>query len=134
VQAKAGTKAALEGVRLAETPTDVARLATLAVAKGGKTRAILKLLGRGAIVLTASLLDLAWWILWAGATMLGFCAALKRSVERVTLSVIRAGKARRLRRRMSGRVGSGRVAESTRSLPRAALLVRPLAPAARVGG
>jgi hypothetical protein len=98
IQAKAGTKAALDGVRLAETPAEVGRVASLAVAKGGKTRAILKLLGRGAIVLTASLFDLAWWIFWAGVTLLGFCASLKRWVERMTLSVIRAGKARRRRR------------------------------------
>jgi hypothetical protein len=98
IQAKAGTKAALEGVRLAETPTDVARVASLAVAKGGKTRAVLKLLGRGAFLLTVSLFDLAWWVFWAAASVLGFCASLKRLAERMTMSAIRAGKARRLRR------------------------------------
>jgi hypothetical protein len=98
IQAKAGTKAALEGVRLAETPTEVTRVASLAVAKGGKTRAVLKLLGRGAFVLTASLFNLAWWVVWAAASVLGFCASLKRLVERLTLATIRAGKARRLRR------------------------------------
>lgn len=115
VQAKAGTKAALDGVKLAEAPADVARVASLAVAKGGKTRAILKLLGRGAIVLTASLFDLAWWMFWAAATLLGFCGSLKRSVERLTLSAIRAGKARRLRR-------LERQVMTMRSLPRAGLL------------
>ena len=48
-QAKAGTRAALDGLKLAEGLRDVARVATLAAAKGGKTRAILKLAGRGAI-------------------------------------------------------------------------------------
>ena len=67
VQAKAGTKAALEGVRVAEGPKDVRRLARLAEAKGGKTRAILKLAGRGAFALTVALLDLVWWIGWAAA-------------------------------------------------------------------
>jgi len=95
VQAKAGTKAALESVRLAEHPKDVTRLASLAVAKAGKTRAILKLLGRGAIVLAASAFDLALWVAWAVVTLIGFCASLKRAVERMTLAVIRAGKARR---------------------------------------
>ena len=36
----------------------MSRLARLSAAKGGKTRAIVKLLGRGAIVLAASALDL----------------------------------------------------------------------------
>jgi hypothetical protein len=98
VQVKAGTKAALESVRLAEAPKDVARVATLAVAKGGKTRAILKLLGRGAIVLAASAFHLALWVFWAAATLIGFCASLKRMAERATMGVIRRGKARRLRR------------------------------------
>jgi len=122
VQAKAGTKAAMEGVRLAETPAEVGRVASLAVAKGGKTRALLKLLGRGAIVLTASLFDLALWIFWAAATVLGFCATLKRSVERMTLSVIRAGKARRWRRleRRAARLHAR--PQTAQSLPRAALL------------
>jgi hypothetical protein len=96
IQAKAGTKAALEGIRIAEQPKDVARVAALAVAKGGKTRAILKLLGRGAIVLAATAFDLALWVLWAIASLIGFCASLKRSVERITLAWIRRGKTRRL--------------------------------------
>ena len=46
---KAGTKGALDTLRIAEGPKDVARAARLAESKGGQTRAILKLLGRGAI-------------------------------------------------------------------------------------
>ena len=53
VQSRAGMRGALEGLKIAEHPQDVAKLATLAAAKGGKTRAIVKLLGRGAIVLTS---------------------------------------------------------------------------------
>src|SRR5437762_7624319 len=56
VQRKAGGRAAMEGLRLAEEPKDLGRLAQLAAAKGGKTRAVLKLLGRGAIALTTGLL------------------------------------------------------------------------------
>jgi hypothetical protein len=97
VEAKAGGRAALETVRLAEEPKDVAAFARLAVAKGGKTRAVLKLLGRGAIVLTATIFDLAMWLMWAAANLLGLCAALKRAAERATLAVIRRRKARRLR-------------------------------------
>ncbi len=47
VRKSAGTRAAMDGLKLAEHPRDMARLATLAGAKGGKTRAILKLAGRG---------------------------------------------------------------------------------------
>jgi hypothetical protein len=97
VQAKAGTKAALEGVRVAEGPKDVRRLARLAEAKGGKTRAILKLAGRGAFALTAALLDLVWWIGTAAASMFGFVASVKRITERTTLRYLRWRKARRAR-------------------------------------
>jgi hypothetical protein len=97
VQAKAGTKAALEGVRVAEGPKDVRRLARLAEAKGGKTRAILKLAGRGAFALTAALLDLVWWIGMAAASLFGFVASVKRITERTTLRYLRWRKARRAR-------------------------------------
>src|SRR3984957_7568243 len=65
VETKAGTQAALDSLAVAEEPQDVSRLARLAAAKGGKTRAIVKLLGRAAIVLTAGAFDLAFWLLWA---------------------------------------------------------------------
>jgi hypothetical protein len=97
VQAKAGTKAALEGVKVAEGPKDVRRLARLAEAKGGKTRAILKLAGRGAFALTAGLLDLAWWMAWAAGSVFGFAATVKRITERTTLRYLRWRKARRAR-------------------------------------
>lgn len=99
VQTKAGTRAALDGLKLAEEPKDVARLARLAEAKGGKTRAILKVLGRGAIMLGTALFDLAWWVFWAIVNLFWLCAAIKRAAERITLRVIRRNKARRLARR-----------------------------------
>src|SRR5664279_2877689 len=45
---KAGIRAAQDTLRIAEGPKDVARAARLAESKGGQTRAILKILGRGA--------------------------------------------------------------------------------------
>lgn len=63
VQAKAGTRAALEGLRVADDGRDLARVARLAEAKGGQTLAILKTLGRSAIVITRALLKLVWWTL-----------------------------------------------------------------------
>jgi hypothetical protein len=97
VEAKAGGRAAFEAMQLAQEPRDLAKFGRLAVAKGGKTRAILKFLGRGAIAVTSSIVDLALALMWAAANVLGFCATLKRTAERATLSVIRRRKLRRAR-------------------------------------
>ena len=85
VQSRTGMRGALDALKIAEHPKDVAKLATLAAAKGGKTRAIVKVLGRGAIILTSSLFTLASWIFWALLNLLAFCVACKRTVERMTL-------------------------------------------------
>jgi hypothetical protein len=84
VEAKAGGQAALDSLAVAREPEDMSRLARLAAAKGGTTRAIIKLLGRAAIVLTASAFELATWVLWAAFALLGFCASCKAAVERTT--------------------------------------------------
>ncbi len=97
VQAKAGTQAALDGLKLSQSPADLARVAALAEKKGGKTRAILKTLGRGAIALTVGLLDLTVWLLGAVMTLFGFVSACKSATERLALRAIRRGKQRRLR-------------------------------------
>lgn len=95
VQGKAGTKAALDGLRVAETPREMSRLASLAEKAGGKTRAILKVAGRGAIMLTFAALDLAVWIAGALLTIFGLVASLKSTTERVTQRMIDRGKRRR---------------------------------------
>jgi hypothetical protein len=84
IEAKAGSQAALDGLAIAQEPQDMSRLARLAAAKGGKTRAIVKLLGRAALVLTASAIELASWLLWAAFALLGFCASCKAVTERAT--------------------------------------------------
>ena len=84
VQAKAGTQAALDGLKLARNPAEVAKLARLAEKKGGKTRAILKTLGRGAILLSVASFNLAMWILGAIATLFGLVSSAKAGVERMT--------------------------------------------------
>jgi hypothetical protein len=96
VQSKAGTRAALDGLKIAESPREVSRLARLAEAAGGKTRAILKVAGRGAIMLTFAVIDLAMWIMGALLTVLGFVVSLKSTTERITQRVIDRGKRRRL--------------------------------------
>ena len=97
LQRKAGTNAALDGMKLAETPRDMSRLARLAESKGSKTRAILKLGGRAAIALTIGVLQLANWLLWAAFALVGFCASVKRTAERATERFLQRRKTRQLR-------------------------------------
>jgi hypothetical protein len=94
VQAKAGTQAALDGLKIAEGPRDMSRIAQLAEKYGGKTRAVLKLGGRAAIMLTASAFSLFSWMVAAVMTLLGFCSSCKRTAERATERWIRHRKAR----------------------------------------
>jgi hypothetical protein len=98
IQSKAGTRAALDGLKLSEGPKDVARLARLAETKGGKTRAILKLAGRTAIALTVAVIDLVSWVFSAFWTAFGFCSAVKRTTERITERYLGWRKTRRMRR------------------------------------
>ena len=97
VQTKAGTQAALDGLKLADGPRDMSRIARLAATKGGKTRAILKLAGRSAIVLTVGAFNLANWMLWALVTAFALVSALKRATERATERYC-ARRRRRMRR------------------------------------
>lgn len=98
VQSRTGMRGALDGLKIAERPQDVAKLATLAAAKGGKTRAILKVLGRGAIALTGALFDFALWVFWALLNLLAFCATCKRAAERMTLRHCQRQRMKRLQR------------------------------------
>ena len=82
--------------------------AKLAEKEGSKTRAILKLLGRGAIALATAAVDLALWVLGALVSVLSFAAALKGATERFTSNFLRHRKAVRQRpRAASRRIGSG---------------------------
>ena len=84
VQTRAGTQAAMEGLKIAEGPRDMARVAALAEKKGSKTRAILKTLGRGAIALSIASFNLAAWVFGAILTLFGFVSSAKSGVERMT--------------------------------------------------
>jgi len=99
VQSKAGTRAALDGLKLAEGPQDVAKVAKLAEKKGGKTRAILRMFGRGAIALSATAFNLFSWTLSAVLMLWSFCSAVKRTTERFTERAIARRKARLERQR-----------------------------------
>lgn len=97
VEAKAGTKAALESLRIAETPAEVGRIGKLAEKEGSRTRAILKLLGRGAIMLSVGAFNLASWLFGAVVAVLSFVWSLKRGTERMTERYLHRRKQRRLR-------------------------------------
>jgi hypothetical protein len=85
VQSKAGTQAALDGLKLAEGPREMSRIAVLAEKKSSKTRAILKTLGRGAILLSIASFNLAAWVLGAILILIGLVSSAKSAVERMTL-------------------------------------------------
>lgn len=98
VAEKTGTRGAMDTLRIAEGPKDVARAARLAEAQGGKTRAIMKLLGRGALLLIGGAFDLALWLLGAALTLFGLLSSIKATTERFTQAWCDRKRARRLRR------------------------------------
>jgi hypothetical protein len=108
VQTKAGTQAALDGLKIAENPAEMARVAQLAEKKGGKTRAILKSLGRGAIALTLGAFDLSLWILGALLALFGFVSSCKSAVERATLQHLHRRKARRYQQQLDAAADAAR--------------------------
>lgn len=97
----AGMRAARDTLKVAENPQEIARAARLAEAKGGQTRAILKLLGRGALLLAAGAFNLTTWLFGALLALFGFLSSIKATAERTTAWWLRRSKARRLRRQMA---------------------------------
>ncbi|RXT50597.1 hypothetical protein [Bradyrhizobium betae] len=98
VAEKTGTRGAMDTLRIAEGPKDVARAARLAEAQGSKTRAIMKLLGRGALLLVGGMFDLALWLFGAALTLFGLLSSIKATTERLTQAWCDRKRARRLRR------------------------------------
>jgi hypothetical protein len=101
VSERAGTRGAFDTLRVAEGPEDVARAARLAESKGGQTRAILKVLGRSALLLAAGAFDLTLWVFGALLALFGLLSSIKATTERLTMSWLLRNKARRLRRQMA---------------------------------
>jgi len=98
VAEKTGTRGAMDSLRIAEGPKDVARAARLAEAQGGKTRAIMKVLGRGALLLVGGAFDLTLWLFGAALTLFGLLSSIKATTERLTQAWCDRRRARRLRR------------------------------------
>ena len=100
---KAGVRGAMDTLRIAQGPKDVARIAKLAEKKGGQTRAILKMFGRGAILLAVGAFNMTMWLFWALLTLFGFVCSIKAATERVTWSWLQRSKARKARRALQSR-------------------------------
>lgn len=98
---KAGIKAAQDTLKIAESPKEVARAARLAEQKGGQTRAILKTLGRGALLLATGAFNLTMWLFGLALTLFGFLCSIKATTERLTYAWLRRKKAARARRLMA---------------------------------
>ena len=101
VSEKAGARGALDTLKIAEGPEDVARAARLAEKSGGKTRALIKMLGRGALLLTTGAFDLLLWVFGALFTLFSLLVSIKSTTERLTQKWIDHGKRRRLRRQLA---------------------------------
>ncbi|MBR1204352.1 MULTISPECIES: hypothetical protein [unclassified Bradyrhizobium] len=97
----AGVRAARDTLKVAENPQEIARAARLADVKGGQTRAIIKLLGRGALLLVAGTFNLTMWLFGALFALFGFLSSIKATTERTTAWWLRRSKALRLKRQMT---------------------------------
>ena len=95
---KAGTRGAMDALKLADGPKDVARAARLADKSGGQTRGLLKILGVGALWLATGAFNLTLWVFGAVLALIGFLASIKSTTERLTQSWLDRRKARRARR------------------------------------
>ena len=84
VAEKAGARAAVDVLKVAENPADLARGARLAAAKGNQTRAIIKILGRGALLLAVGAFNLTSWVFAALVALLGLVSSLKAATERLS--------------------------------------------------
>jgi hypothetical protein len=69
IESKAGARVAMEGMRHADDVADLARVSRLAEKNGRTTLAILKTLGRGALVLGAGAVTGALWVLGAAVNI-----------------------------------------------------------------
>ncbi len=83
VYRRAGARGAQDMLAVAASGSEVSTAARLAVAKGTKTRAILKVLGRGVLIAGSLSLTLAGWLL----TFAGFFFALASFSRRLGASI-----------------------------------------------
>jgi hypothetical protein len=101
VTEEAGSRGALDTLKIAEDPQDIARAARLAQAEGSRTRAILKILGRGALLLASGAFELALSLFSAMLALFGFLSSVKSVTERATQAWLNRNKARRLHKQLA---------------------------------
>ena len=97
IERKAGTRAALQGLRETEGIAEVSRLTQLATAKGRSTLAVLKMLGRSAFMFGAVAVTATAWLLGAIVNLFlvvlaiqkGFIALVRRLWPRKSWQVAR---------------------------------------------
>ncbi|MGE3245952.1 MAG: hypothetical protein AB7J19_06435 [Beijerinckiaceae bacterium] len=79
---RGGVRTAQEALAVSRSGAELGRVARLAEVRGGATRAVLKVLGRGAIVLTSGALILAGWVFsavtWLWLALLVMLALARR--------------------------------------------------------
>jgi hypothetical protein len=97
VEKAAGGRAAFDGLKIAKEPGDMTRVAKLAEKEGSRTRAILKIAGRSAIMLAALAFDASVWLLGALFAVFGFVSALRSATERAALQFFRRRREKRRR-------------------------------------
>jgi hypothetical protein len=98
VRVKAGTQVAVDILKIAETSREMAQVAKLAERESGKTCAILKTVGSGAIALTFASFDLGGLVLGALFTAFELVLSLESATERGTQRFIDFRKRRRFGR------------------------------------
>src|SRR5262249_22309870 len=101
VTERAGTRGGFDALKIAEDPQDVARAARLAQAEGGRTRAILKILGRGALLLASGGFELTLWLFSALLALVGFLSSIKAATEPAKQALLHRHQARRLHKQMA---------------------------------
>lgn len=94
---KAGIRGALDTLRVAQGPKDLSRAAKLAEVKGGQTRALVKMLGRSALVLAAGAWQLAMWLFWALGLLVTALISIKRMADNLGHAWHRRAVARKAR-------------------------------------
>ncbi|QIB35593.1 hypothetical protein [Ancylobacter pratisalsi] len=96
--AKAGTRAAISGLRHVDDAAGAARLARLSTVKGGQTLAIIKTLGRGALFVTEAMAKLAFWIIAAVVNVIGLVSSFNAMVVAMVRPLWRRPRRGRLAR------------------------------------
>lgn len=87
---RGGGRAMEDAVAIAKSPQEIGLAARLSAGMGRATRATLKILGRGALLLTTSLTVLAGW-LFAG---IGYCFTVASGAAKFGRSLARVGRRR----------------------------------------